>query len=273
MSDRDRYRVVLADDTVALRRLVRGLLEGSGRFEIIGEAGTGADAVALAGELQPDLAVLDLAMPVMDGLEALPEIRRRAPQCVVAVLSGFDGARMASIAVERGAGAYLAKGVPPRRLLAELLAVVDPVTREPHTGARIARKRLPVDDSSPTEARRFAVSTLRDWALDDLSDDAGLLVSELVTNAMIHAESPAELTLTTNDDVVRFVVQDWGGGALKLRNPTPTTPEGRGLRFVDSVSHDWGTSTAPNGKLVWFSLAIPGTKRTHVPEPGSPGTS
>jgi CheY-like chemotaxis protein/anti-sigma regulatory factor (Ser/Thr protein kinase) len=251
----DRYRVLLVDDTVALRRLVRGLLEDSGRFEIIGEAGTGVEAVELAGALQPDLAVLDLAMPVMDGLEALPEIRRCAPQCVVVVLSGFDGARMASIAVERGAGAYLAKGVPPRRLIAELLAVVEPANGQ--TGGRRACKRFPVDLSSPTEARRFAVAVLDEWAMGAIRDDAGLLVSEVVTNAIVHAESPAELTMSVEGDLVRFVVRDWGGGALTLRNPTATTPDGRGLRIVDRLSQDWGTSTSPNGKLVWFSIAAP----------------
>jgi DNA-binding NarL/FixJ family response regulator len=251
----DRYRVLLADDTVDLRRLVRQLLEDSGRFEIVGEAGSGIDAVELAAALQPDLAVLDLAMPVMDGLEALPEIRTRAPRCAVVVLSGFDGARMATIAVERGAGGYLAKGVRPRRLLAELLAAVDPAI-EPST-ERLVRKRLPVDLASPADARRFAISVLRAWAMDELCDDAGLLVSELVTNAVVHAESPAELTVRDDGELVRFVVQDWGGGALTLRNPTPAMPDGRGLRIVDRVSQDWGTSTSPNGKLVWFSIAAP----------------
>jgi DNA-binding NarL/FixJ family response regulator len=103
-------RVLLADDTAEIRRLLRINLELDGRFEVVGEAADGAEAVALSGSLFPDVVVLDLAMPVMDGLQAAPAIRRSAPTARILVLSGFDHSRMEARAREQGADGYLEKG-------------------------------------------------------------------------------------------------------------------------------------------------------------------
>lgn len=105
-----RIRVLLADDTPEIRRLLRLNLELDGRFEIVGEAADGAEAVALAKSLRPDAVVLDLAMPVMDGLEAIPVILESCPGSRILVLSGFDHSRMEARAREQGAHGYLEKG-------------------------------------------------------------------------------------------------------------------------------------------------------------------
>ncbi|MDQ4142907.1 MAG: response regulator transcription factor [Actinomycetota bacterium] len=103
-------RVVLVDDTTEIRRLLRMTLEMDGRFDVVDEAGDGAAAVKLVGERQPDAVVLDLAMPVMDGLQAIPEIREQAPGAKIVVLSGFDADQMSEEALSRGADAYVEKG-------------------------------------------------------------------------------------------------------------------------------------------------------------------
>jgi DNA-binding NarL/FixJ family response regulator len=103
-------RVLLADDTPEIRRLLRVNLELDGRFEIVGEAADGAEAVALSQSLHPDVVVLDLAMPVMDGLQAAPMIRQYSPSSRILVLSGFDHSRMEARAREQGAHGYLEKG-------------------------------------------------------------------------------------------------------------------------------------------------------------------
>ena len=103
-------RVVLVDDTVEIRRMLRMTLEIDGRFEVIDEAGDGAAAVQIANEKQPDAIVLDLAMPVMDGLQAIPEIRKHAPDAKILVLSGFDAQQMSNEALSRGAHGYVEKG-------------------------------------------------------------------------------------------------------------------------------------------------------------------
>lgn len=103
-------RVVLADDTQDMRQLLSTLLEATGRFQIIGEAVDGREAVSLTERLKPDVVVLDLAMPVLDGLEATPQIRASSPGTVIVVLSGFDTKRVAEAALAAGADRYIEKG-------------------------------------------------------------------------------------------------------------------------------------------------------------------
>ena len=104
--------VLVVDDTPTLRMLTKLTLEGSG-FEVVGEAGDGLAALNLAKQLRPDLVLLDLAMPVMDGLEALPLLRQAVPATKVVIVSGFDRKAMESQVLDAGAHAYLQKGTAP----------------------------------------------------------------------------------------------------------------------------------------------------------------
>lgn len=107
---RDRIRVLVADDVALLRELVRYELEEDDNVVVVGEAENGADAVRLASELVPDIVILDLAMPDMDGLEAIPQIRAVQPPPQIIVHSGFDAATMRGRVIELGAARYLEKG-------------------------------------------------------------------------------------------------------------------------------------------------------------------
>lgn len=109
-------RVLLVDDTEDLRRLTALVLEQRGTYTVVAEAADGLEAVRQAHEHQPDLVVLDVSMPGMDGLQALPLIRAAAPAAVVVMLSAFEGNRLAETALARGATAYLEKGLPPSEL-------------------------------------------------------------------------------------------------------------------------------------------------------------
>ncbi|MGH3441343.1 MAG: response regulator transcription factor [Nitriliruptorales bacterium] len=117
---------MLADDADDLRELLRKLLERDGRFAVVAEATNGLEAVDAAGRYQPALLVLDLAMPVMDGLQALPEIRRVAPGTKVLVLSGFAANDAESQALDLGAAGYLEKGGAVRSLADTLFRLLDP---------------------------------------------------------------------------------------------------------------------------------------------------
>ena len=119
-AENGRIRVVLVDDTIEIRKLLRMKLEFDGRFKVVDEAGDGVAAVKAAGEKQPDAVVLDLAMPVMDGLQAIPQIRREAPHAKILVLSGFDADQMSNEALKRGAHAYIEKGGDLEELPAKL---------------------------------------------------------------------------------------------------------------------------------------------------------
>ena len=103
-------RVLIVDDVADLRMLLRMTLSGNEEFEVVAEASDGLEAIAQAERHQPDLVVLDLSMPVLDGLEALPRILEVAPDARVVVLSGFDESRMREPALAAGAVAYLQKG-------------------------------------------------------------------------------------------------------------------------------------------------------------------
>src|SRR5438067_8469572 len=82
-------RVLLADDSLEMCEVLRTLLEADGRFTVVGEANDGERAVSLAAQEQPDFVLLDYDMPVMNGLQALPQIRRQSPHSRVVMLTGF----------------------------------------------------------------------------------------------------------------------------------------------------------------------------------------
>ena len=117
-------RVLLADDTAEIRSLLKIVLELDGRFEVVAEAADGQEAVDAALALQPDVAVVDLAMPVMDGLEAIPLIRDRSPDTKVVVLSAFSARQMRDQAVAAGAHGYVEKGTPSEEVVNVLAGMV-----------------------------------------------------------------------------------------------------------------------------------------------------
>lgn len=103
-------RVVIADDVDAVRALFRHVLEAHERIEVVAEAADGREAVEAVLEHRPDVLVTDLAMPVMDGLQALVELRERRVDTRVVVLTGFARDRLGPVVLEAGADAYLEKG-------------------------------------------------------------------------------------------------------------------------------------------------------------------
>src|SRR5947209_18516240 len=103
-------RVVLADDSDDVRDMLRMALEMDGRFDVVAEAANGQEAVELTGQHQPDAIFLDLMMPVLDGLRAIPQIRAQSPDTKIIVLSVAAAPPSSSEALDMGATAMIQKG-------------------------------------------------------------------------------------------------------------------------------------------------------------------
>jgi DNA-binding NarL/FixJ family response regulator len=109
-------RILLVDDHPLTRSALAGLLTQHG-FEVVGEASDGEEAIEAATGLQPDLILLDLSMPGLDGLSALPRLRSAAPQCEVVVLTASGTEENLLGAIRGGAAGYLLKSEPPERIV------------------------------------------------------------------------------------------------------------------------------------------------------------
>ena len=108
-------RILLVDDHPLTREALSSLLRQHG-FDVVGEASDGEAAVQAAAELRPDLVLLDLSMPGLDGLGALPQIREAAPECEVVVLTASGTEENLLAAIQGGAAGYLLKSEPPERI-------------------------------------------------------------------------------------------------------------------------------------------------------------
>jgi DNA-binding NarL/FixJ family response regulator len=115
-------RVVIADDQALVRTGFRMIL-ASGGIDVVGEAADGAEAVTVAVRLRPDVVLMDIRMPNMDGLEATRRILERCPRCRVLMLTTFDLDRYVYAALAAGASGFLLKDVTPEHLVAAVRLV------------------------------------------------------------------------------------------------------------------------------------------------------
>ena len=246
-------RVLLVDDAADLRLVVRQALQRHGGFEVVGEAPDGAAAVELATATKPDIIVLDLAMPGVDGFAALPRLRVAAPGAKVVVLSGLPPRGAERRVRAAGAVGFLEKGTPTRRLVDELIAIAGLVEVAQSTLAE-HRARLEQDPGAARAARRFVDETLTRWECDTRLEDVRLLVSELVTNAVVHAGSEADVSVLLLRDAIRIEVGDDSTDPPVPRDAAVSDLGGRGLALVDALATSWGVDIREDGKVVWFEV-------------------
>jgi DNA-binding NarL/FixJ family response regulator len=131
-------RVLLVDDHPLTREGLAALLSGHG-FDVVGQAGDGHEALDLARGLQPDVILLDISMPELSGLEALPRLRAEAPKCEVVVLTASGDEDNLLAAIRGGAAGYLLKTEPPERLVDFLHGAA---AGEAALSGRVARRLL-----------------------------------------------------------------------------------------------------------------------------------
>ncbi len=121
---RKRIRVMIVDDHKIMREGLRGILGHEQSLEVVAEAADGKEAVDLLDEVSPDVVIMDMAMPRMDGVEATKQITKHRPDIRVVGLSMHNSKDMADAMFDAGASAYLAKGGPSRELVNAILSVV-----------------------------------------------------------------------------------------------------------------------------------------------------
>jgi DNA-binding NarL/FixJ family response regulator len=131
-------RVLIVDDHPLTSEALSSLLTQHG-FDVVGRAADGSEAITRAGELDPDIVLLDLTMPGMDGLTALPRIRDAAPDCEVVVLTASGSEENLLGAIRGGAAGYLLKSEPPERIVEFLHGVAE---GEAALSGAIARRLL-----------------------------------------------------------------------------------------------------------------------------------
>ncbi len=118
-------RILVVDDSEDVRPMLVQLLEREPGWHVVGEAANGEEAIERAEQLELDLVLLDMAMPVMDGLTALPHLRERLPRATIVVLTAFPREQVWDDARARGADGCLEKTAVVRRLRAQLLEILD----------------------------------------------------------------------------------------------------------------------------------------------------
>ncbi len=121
----NQVRILVADDHSVVRAGLKALLERQGRFRVVAEAATGEEAIAKAAEVQPDVAVLDVRMPGVSGIEACRQIVAGVPDCKVIMLTSYAEDELLFAAIQAGASGYVLKRIGDN----ELILAIDRVSR------------------------------------------------------------------------------------------------------------------------------------------------
>lgn len=145
--------------------------------------------------------------------------------------------------------------------------MTDPVEHAPHGPARVLPRGVspgalvgrvdagfPAQPRSVASARAFVRRVLEHWGVDELVDTVTLLLSELVTNVVVHAAAAPTVAVHLLPDRVRVEVADDDTTRLEAREAPLSAENGRGLVLVEALAHRWGQVALPVGKVVWFDV-------------------
>ena len=125
MRDGETINVVIADDHALVREGTKQMLEGQSGIEIVGEASDGEQAIRLVATLDPDVVLMDIAMPVLNGIEATRRIKQDSPRTSVLVLTAYDDDQYIDALLDAGAAGYLMKNVSAEELARSVRAVAE----------------------------------------------------------------------------------------------------------------------------------------------------
>ncbi len=206
-------RVLLVDDHTVVRAGLRALLEASGRIEVVGEASSGEEGVRKTRSLEPDIVVMDLAMPGMDGVQATRRIAALDLGTRVLVLTIHDEDEFLVPAIEAGAAGFLNKSAADTDLLGALEAVARGHSYLPRRAAALIARRNAIEASRNTkgiealsERERTAVELYaKGFSAREAATE--MLVSRKTVEGYI-ARAKSKLSLDNRRDIVRFALEN-----------------------------------------------------------------
>ncbi len=210
----NRIRVLLADDHDTVRQGLKLLVNAQRDMEVIGEAGDGRTAIARTVELQPAVAVIDIAMPDMNGLTVAREIRRDAPHTAIVALTRYDDEAYVQELMAAGALGYVLKQSDSRELL-EAIRSAARGTRyvDPALAARMTAKLIQPRPDAPTRSRitEREREVLKRMALGHSNKEIATALDVSVKTVEVHkANAMRKLGLRGRIEVVRFaMLQGW----------------------------------------------------------------
>ncbi len=158
----DRIKILIADDHAVVREGTRQILEQEPDLKVVAEASNGEEAVQLAGNCQPDVAIIDIAMPRLDGIEATKQIKALHPSIAILILSAYDDDQFVFSLIEAGAAGYLLKSVRGRELVDAVRAVHAGESVLHPTIARKVLNRFAPSAQKPAEKKPAEVLTERE---------------------------------------------------------------------------------------------------------------
>lgn len=250
-----KHRIGCLDNDGDYRMLVRLALADTDDFELVAEGPSNADGLAILEAHQPDVVLFD-ATGGGHGASCLPGIRRAVPDALPIAMVGFGADDLRGSLAAGGTVGQISKRVRPTQLPDEIKALATML--ELVTGALDqSTTELAPELSSGRQARRFVDEAMQRWDCGSLADTVTLLVSELVANAVMHAHSPAEVSVLLHPGCVRIEVADQSPVIPKRQVVDPDMPSGRGLALVEKLSRSWGIDPTPTGKCIWFEVARP----------------
>ena len=210
MPDAEPIRVLIVDDHAIVRRGLRGLLETVDDMEVVGDAADGEQAVRLAEARGPDVVLMDLVMPKMDGIAAIREIRARHPQTEIVALTSFIEEEKVVAALEAGAAGFLLKEAGERAVLEAIRAAHDGEVRLDPAVAKLLAERLrrrpesaPVD---PLTGRELDVLGLLGRGLSNKEIAAELGIADCTVRTHV-SNVLGKLGLTSRTQAALYAVE------------------------------------------------------------------